>query len=122
MTASRAPKHRAPIASLIRCAVAVVLATLLGGCNSTESEVQKVVIDNLQGKASYRFGTLTEVNGLAACQTVNTATADGRETGDMQAFVVKKGDTWYFLRFIQAPHEECVQAAAEVVAARSGKG
>lgn len=122
MTVSRALKLRAPTASLIRCAVAMGLAALLGGCNSTESKIQKVVIDNLQAKDPYRFGTLTEVNGLVACQTVKTVTADGRETGDMQAFVVKKNDTWHFLRFIQATHDECVQAAAEMVAAMPSKG
>ncbi|WCD81475.1 MULTISPECIES: hypothetical protein [Pseudomonas] len=122
MTVSRAAKHRPTPANLLRCAVALGLAAVLGGCNSAESEVQKEVIDNLLVKDVYKFGEYTEVNGIAACQTVNSVRADGQETGDMQAFVMKKNGTWHFLRFIDSSHEECVQGAEEVTKELVEKG
>ncbi|MDW3713716.1 MULTISPECIES: hypothetical protein [unclassified Pseudomonas] len=122
MTVSRASKHRPTPANLLRCAVALGLATVLGGCNSAESEVQKVVIDNLLVKDVYKFGEYTEINGIGACQTVNSVRADGRETGDMQAFAMKKDGTWHFLNFLPGSHEECVQAGEEMTQDLLDKG
>lgn len=114
MTVFHALKRRSTPANLLRCAVAVGLAAVLGGCNSSESEVQKVVIDNLLVKDVYKFGEYTEVDDRFACQTVNSVRADGQETGDMQAFVMKKDGVWHFGDFMRGSHEECVQAAEEL--------
>lgn len=122
MTVFHALKRRSPPADLLRCTVAVGLAALLGGCNSSESEVQKVVIDNLLVKDVYTFGEYTEIDGIAACQTVNSVRADGQDTGDIQGFAMKKDGAWHFLRFLDSTHEECVQAAKEVTTELVEKG
>lgn len=122
MTVFHALKRRSTPANLLRCAVAVGLAAVLGGCNSSESEVQKVVIDNLLVKDVYKFGEYTEIDGIAACQTVNSVRADGQDTGDMQGFAMKKDGAWHFLRFVDSTHEECVQAAKEVTTELVEKG
>ncbi|WAC43480.1 hypothetical protein OU997_14525 [Pseudomonas sp. SL4(2022)] len=114
MTALIARKYRATTANLLRCTIVLGLASAISACNSAESEVQKVVIDNLLVRDVYKFGEFTEVNGLGACQTVNSVTADGRDTGDMQAFVIKKDGAWHFGRFVSSTHEECVTAVEEL--------
>jgi hypothetical protein len=88
----------------------------------TAFEVQKVVIDNLLVKDVYKFGEYTEIDGIAACQTVNSVRADGQDTGDMQGFAMKKDGAWHFLRFLDSTHEECVQAAKEVTTELVAKG
>lgn len=123
MTTLFTQKHRCAATHLIRCAVVLGLACGISACNSDESEVQKVVIDNLLVKDVYKFGEFTEINGLGACQTVSSVTADGQDTGDMQAFVIKKDGAWHFGRFIRSTHEECVTAVKEFtdeIAAKQG--
>lgn len=116
MTTLLAQKHRSTSATLLRCAVALGLASAISACNSEESEVQKVVIDNLLVKDVYTFGEFTDVNDFGGCQTVSSVTADGQPTGDMEAFVMKKDGAWHFGRFVRSTHEECVQAVEELTA------
>lgn len=113
MTTLLSRKHRSATTHLIRCAIALGLACTLSACNSDESEVQQVVIDNLLVKDVYKFGEFTAINDLGACQTVSSVTADGRDTGDMEAFVIKKDGVWHFAEFIRATHEECVKGVQE---------
>jgi hypothetical protein len=114
MTVSIIRKQRFTPSSLIKYTTAACLALSLGGCNSSESEVQKVVIDNLLAKDVHEFGEFTEINGIGACQTVNTLGSNGLETGDMQAATMKVDDVWKFMTMQKISHEECVTAMDEL--------
>ncbi|MDP3848429.1 MAG: hypothetical protein Q8R10_18585 [Pseudomonas sp.] len=114
MTVSITRKQRFAPSSLIKYTAAACLTLTLGGCNSSESDVQKVVIENLLAKDVREFGEFTEINDIGACQTVNTLGSNGLETGDLQAAAMKVDDVWKFMTMQKISHEECVTAMDEL--------
>lgn len=106
------PEKKSKFASiaLAKYCVVAAAAMVISGCNSAESDVQQVVIENLLAKDVYKFGEFTEVNDLGACQTVNTMGTNGQETGDLQALLLKVDDAWKLISFDKISHEECVSA------------
>ncbi|MGB4075078.1 hypothetical protein [Pseudomonas sp.] len=114
MTIVSEKKSKFASMALAKYCLVAAIATVISGCDSAESDVQQVVIDNLLAKDVYKFGEFTEVNDLGACQTVNTMGTNGQETGDLQALLLKVDDTWKFISFDRVSHEECVSAMEDV--------